>query len=340
MRPVTLPRSPLFAFAILLLIAMGGMFSPGPGVAQSGGEWCDELPRPANAALPPGPVDHPWFQVYMAAPGVYALVEPWQFQEVISYLVLGEQKALLFDSGLGLVPIRPLVEQLTDLPVTLLNSHTHFDHVGGNHEFETVLAVDTPFTRANMAGFPHAELAGEIAPEALCRPPPEGTDLESYRTQPWQASAVVSDGQFIDLGGRQLEVLAVPGHTPDSITLLDRANGLLWTGDIWYKGPLWLFAPETSLADYGASLERLVGLAPELRQMLPAHNVAGAAPGELARTAAALAKIRAGEVIASEGAGGALEFMADGVTLITAQPLLDGRQGDLARGGSGLASWD
>jgi len=307
--------------------------------AEPAGEWCSELPRPANAALEPGPVTDPWFQIYSAAPGVYALAEPWQFQEVISYLILGERRALLFDSGLGLAPIRPLVERLTALPVTVLNSHTHFDHVGGNAEFDSVLALDIPYTRANMAGFAHEELAGEVADGAFCRPPPADTDLGGFRTRAWKATDFVDDGTAIDLGGRVLEVLRVPGHTPDALALLDRANGLLWTGDTWYDGPLWLFVPETSLDDYQASLDRLIGLAPGLRQLLPAHNTARADPGRMAATAAALVKIRAGEV-AGEADGAVLEFTVDGVTIVTAQPVLDGQQADLAKGGSGLTGWD
>jgi len=307
--------------------------------AEPAGEWCFELPRPANAALQPGPVTDSWFQVYLAAPGVYALAEPWQFQEVISYLILGESRALLFDSGLGLVPIRPLVERLTMLPVSVLNSHTHFDHVGGNAEFDSVLALDTPYTHANMAGFPHEELAGEVTDEAFCRPPPAEIDLGKFHTRAWQATGYVDDGVVIDLGGRELEVLRVPGHTPDALALFDRASGLLWTGDTWYDGPLWLFVPETSLDDYQASLDRLIELAPSLRLLLPAHNVASGAPAQLSRTAAALVKIRAGEA-ASQADGSVLEFTADGVTVVTALPVLDGRQGDPAKGGSGLTGWD
>ena len=308
--------------------------------AQPAGDWCAELPRPANAELPPGPVADPWFQVYLAAAGVYALTEPRQFQEVISYLILGDQRALLFDSGLGVAPIRPLVEQLTSLPVTVLNSHTHFDHVGGNAEFDTVLALDTPFTRANMAGFPHAELAGEVVEGAFCGPPPAGFDPEQYRTRAWQATGFVDDGNTIDLGGRVLEVLRVPGHAPDALALLDRANGLLWTGDTWYDGPLWLFVPETSLQDYQASLQRLISLTSGVRQLLPAHNTASAEPGRLTQTAAALEKILAGRVPGQLGPDGALEFSVDGVTLVTAKPVLEGRQGELANGGSGLTGWD
>src|SRR5262249_32945096 len=139
--------------------------------------WCDVLPRPANAALEKVSVSSDWYVVYRAAENVIAIAEPRQFEETIGYLIVGRDRALLFDSGLGLVPIRPVVEELTRLPVTVVNSHTHFDHVGGNAEFETVLARDTDYTRANAQGFPHEKLAGEVEPASFCGAPPRGADL-------------------------------------------------------------------------------------------------------------------------------------------------------------------
>ena len=71
-----------------------------------------------------------WFVVYVVDPGVFAITEPYQFQEVISYLILGTDRGLLFDTGLGIGNIRKVVDQLTDLDVVVLNSHTHYDHIG------------------------------------------------------------------------------------------------------------------------------------------------------------------------------------------------------------------
>src|SRR3954468_10845259 len=163
--------------------------------------WCDHLPRAGNAALPRVKVGTDWFEVYRVATGVFALVESRQFQETISYLIVGERGALLFDTGLGVVPIRPVVEELTSLPVRVLNSHTHYDHVGGNAEFGDILARDTPYTRANQRGFPHEELAGEGAAERFCGAPPPALDTATFYTRPWKATRTVADGDTIDLGG-------------------------------------------------------------------------------------------------------------------------------------------
>jgi glyoxylase-like metal-dependent hydrolase (beta-lactamase superfamily II) len=302
--------------------------------------WCGKIPRAANRALPRAPITSDWFDIVEAAPGVYAFIEPLQFQEAVSYLIVGAREALLFDTGLGMVPLRPLVERLTRLPVTVLNSHTHYDHVGGNWEFDRILALETPYTRANMAGFAHAELATEVASDAFCRGAPAGLDTAAFRTRPWTATAAVRDGDTIDLGGRTLEVLHVPGHTPDAVALLDRTHGLLFTGDSYYDGAIWLFVPETDLDAYDRSMARLAALAPALRQLLPAHNSAREAPDRLAAALDAVRAVRTGRATPTvRESGGRLTFTIGGVSILTAQPLLDGRAGDRTRGGSGLTAW-
>jgi glyoxylase-like metal-dependent hydrolase (beta-lactamase superfamily II) len=316
------------------MAALFGFSQPAPAPAR----WCDLLPRPANAALERVAVDSDWFEVYRVADGVFAFVEPLQFQEAISYLILGAERALMFDTGMGLVPLRPVVEQLTMLPVEVLNSHTHFDHVGGNAEFERVLAMDTAYTRANARGFAHAEVAGEVEPGAFCRGAPRGLDPSTYRTRPWSASRTVADGEKLDLGGRVLEVLSVPGHTPDAIALLDQARGLLWTGDSYYEGAIWLFVPETDLDAYERSIGRLATLVPELRRLLPAHNTATAEPRRIREVKDAIRRVRAGGLEGKQEGEGRVVFAFDGFSILTSAPLLAGRKEPGKPGGSGLDS--
>ena len=120
--------------------------------ASAGESWCDAPQAPEFATLEAIDVADGWFQVYEAAPGVFAIHEPRQVETVTSFLVVGTERAVLFDSGLGIASIRRVVEKLTTLPVTVLNSHTHFDHVGGNREFTDVRNLDLPFSRASARG--------------------------------------------------------------------------------------------------------------------------------------------------------------------------------------------
>ena len=298
--------------------------------------WCTEIPRRANSALRRVDVSSDWYDVYEADSGVYAIVEPKQFQEVISYLIVGERSALLFDTGLGMVPIRPVVEQLTSRPVRVLNSHTHYDHVGGNTEFRDVLARDTPYTSRNQRGFAHADLAGEVASGSFCAGAPAGLDTARYRTKAWTSTRVVADGDTLDLGGRVLEVLAVPGHTPDATALLDRAHRVLFTGDTYYDAHVWLFVPETDLDAYERSIARLATLAPSVRALLPAHNTARAEPARLAEMQQAIRAVREGKVPGREEGGFGITYHFPHFAILTSPDVLAGRAKEEKANGSGL----
>lgn len=301
--------------------AMASLSSSAPLAAQ-GSRWCDQLPRPAFRALERVPVRDDWFQVYRVADRVFAIYEPYQFQEVISYLILGNERALLFDTGMGMSRISALVKELTPLHVQVLNSHTHFDHIGGNAEFDDILAMDTEFTRAHARDYPHAAYAGDAEPSALCRGLPPGVTRETWRIRPFTPTQFIRDGHRIDLGGRQLQVIHVPGHTPDAIALLDADAGLLWTGDSYYEGPIWLYFPETDLNAYQASIDRLASLVPTLRLLLPAHNSPRAEPRRLLQLKEAIVAMRDGKMKAKESSDGALEFSFDGFSILTSHAAL------------------
>jgi glyoxylase-like metal-dependent hydrolase (beta-lactamase superfamily II) len=302
-------------------------------------EICTSLPGEENAKLQLSDASDDWFQVYEVSEGVYSIVEPYQFQQTISHLIVGEDRAVLFDTGLGLLPIRPVVERITSVPILVLNSHTHYDHVGGNAEFSSVLAMNTEYTKANMAGFEHNRVADDLTPDAFCNGPPEGADVAAFYTKPWNASRYIEDGEILDLGGRMLEVLHVPGHTPDATALLDAENGLLFTGDTFYDAELWLFVPESNLDDYGRSITRLANLEINVKYLLGAHTSARVDADRLGQVKAAFQKLRSGRYSGDAESGNQLVFVIDGVEFVTAQPVLDGKQGDISMGGSGLDTW-
>lgn len=287
--------------------------------------WCRALPRPAYDTLRLTLTSEDgWFRVYRIRPGVHAIYEPHQFQEVISYLVEGRERALLFDTGMGIAPIRPVVERLTELPVTVLNSHTHPDHVGGNHEFERVLGIDSDYSRRRaLEGFSNERMQGQVAPDALCRPLPPTTERSTYRVEPWSISGTVQEGRRIDLGGRILEILHIPGHTPDAAALLDRERGLLFTGDSFYEGPIYLFGEATDLEAYRASVDRLASLAPRLELLLPGHNTPASPPRMLLSLDEALSAATRGRVEGEPRGGGRVEYVFEDFTLLMRDP---GRQ--------------
>ena len=281
---------------IILILTLSSSGLAQPSVPQ----WCQALPRPEYRSLERVPVKDSWFEVYKVAPGVFAIYEPHQSEETISYLITGQKRALLFDTGMGIGDLKAVTAELTNLPIAVVNSHTHDDHVGGNWQFETIYAVDTEFTRRNAQGS-REDAQAEMAPGEICGALPDGFDPKGYVTRPWKITSYIHDGDHLDLGARTLEVLLTPGHTPDAVSLLDHANGLLFTGDTYYPATIWLYRPETDLAAYDRSIRRLAALAQHIRTVLGQHNIPIASPSVLPRLVTALERVRAGKVQATPG---------------------------------------
>jgi glyoxylase-like metal-dependent hydrolase (beta-lactamase superfamily II) len=282
-------------------------------------DWCKALPRPEYQELPRVLPNETWFEAYKVAPGVFALYEPHQSEEVISYLIVGTKQALLFDTGMGIANIRALVRQLTSRPVVVLNSHTHDDHVGGNWQFDFVYGMDTEFTRKNAKGS-SADAQAEVAPGEICGTLPKTFNPKTYATKPWKISRFIQDGFRINLGGRTVEVIATPGHTPDAVSLLDRANGLLFTGDTYYPAAIWLFRPETDFAAYRASIVKLAALAPQMKMVLGAHNIPVARPDVLGKLVTAFDAVRAGKIAPESASAEKVLYKTEGITFLMRPP--------------------
>jgi TonB family protein len=281
--------------------------------------WCKPLPRPEYKSLHRVKISDQWFEVYKAAPNTLAIYEPHQSEETISYLIPGKEKAILFDTGMGISNLRDVVYQLTKLPIIVLNSHTHNDHVGDNWQFDTIYSMDTDFSRTSAKGS-SADAQAEIALGEICFSLPQFFNGRDYRTQPWKITKYIHDGDKLDLGGRTIEILSTPGHTPDAITLFDRDNGLLFTGDTYYPAPIWLFRPETDLDAYAKSIQRLAALAPQVRIVLGAHNVPVARPSVLPELVAAFADLRAGKATCSPAGDGKQLCKVSGFSFLLRSP--------------------
>jgi glyoxylase-like metal-dependent hydrolase (beta-lactamase superfamily II) len=223
---------------------------------------------------------------------------------------------------MGIGDLKALTSKLTTLPMTVLNSHTHNNHVGDNWQFDTVYGMDTQFTRQNAKGS-KADAQAEIAPGEICGALPAGFDRSTYATRPWHVTKWLHDGDRIDLGGSTLEVIATPGHTPDSICLFDRANGLLFAGDTYCPGPIWLYRLETDLKAYGNSVRKLAALQPQVRLVLSAHYVPVAPPDVLGELAAAFEKVQAGQVHYKPAGEGKVTYEVGSVEFLMKSPVKD-----------------
>lgn len=146
---------------------------------------------------------------------------PVGFQQ---YLVLGEDKAALIDTGMGIGSLKAVIEKITALPIIVINTHCHPDHAGGNYEFAPALINPTDldvFQRMATLEFRQEDVAHM----------PNGAEFVPHLLPTGPEPVGVKDGEVIDLGGRQLHLIFTPGHTHGSLCVYEPATGILFTGD-------------------------------------------------------------------------------------------------------------
>ena len=174
----------------------------------------------------------------------------WRIEDhfVRLFLLEGKEKALLVDSGISCPNARSIAESITDLPVELINTHADPDHISGNAGFERF--------------YMHP------------------AEEPNYRMHDGQGSIVpVEDGSVIDLGGRALEVIHLPGHTAGSIALYEAAAGVLISGDSVQTDSIFMFGPRRSMDDFIKSMEKLQSMADWFKEIWPSHGAFPAGPG-------------------------------------------------------------
>lgn len=236
--------------------------------------------------------DHPWFDVHEAEPGVFVIEEPFHDERVKSCLIVGDERAILLDTGMGVADIRFVVDQLTDVPIIVVNSHAHWDHIGDNHRFDEVWIHEAE-SGSLQAGVGNDVLRPWFQPEHLSGPLPDGVTADTISIPGSAPTGLVADGQVIDLGGRELEVMHCPGHSAGGIALVDHSNGALFSTDVAYAGALYVYGAD-DLPVYQRSLHRLAALAPGLTAVYPSHGDSPIPPGMLERIAEAFDQIIAG----------------------------------------------
>ncbi|MGA2776706.1 MAG: MBL fold metallo-hydrolase [Steroidobacteraceae bacterium] len=203
-----------------------------------------------------------WYASIPLADGVTHIFEPHirEFYRCNIWHVRGRERSLLFDSGLGVVSLIEQFPWLRSSALTAIASHTHFDHIGNHHEFPERACHRC---EADILAAPSAErtLASRYATiDMFERLPPSGFDAAEYRVRSAPATRLLEHGDVIDLGDRYFEVLHVPGHSPGSIALWERATSLLLSGDAVYDGPLIDDAFHSNRKDYVETMQRLRAL--------------------------------------------------------------------------------
>ena len=168
----------------------------------------------------------------------------WRIEDsgVRFFLLAGEKKALLIDSGMQVHNAKEIAEELVNLPIELLNTHGDIDHVGSNDEFDSFYM--------NLA---------------------EASNY--YNTQKRTGTIIpVADGDVIDLGNRELDIITLPGHTPGSIAVLDKNNRVLISGDPIQDGDIFMFGVQREMHAYLLSLEKLKKYTDQFDEIYPSHG--------------------------------------------------------------------
>jgi glyoxylase-like metal-dependent hydrolase (beta-lactamase superfamily II) len=242
-------------------------------------------------------VSEDWFEVYEIASNLFAFCETGHYENTTVSLIIGTQKAALIDTGCGIGNLRKAVEEITDKPVVVINTHTHLDHLGSNRQFDEIAMFDHPLSRrVAIDGVSHEIMQRDIlAANLVTKPWPRDFNPSGVALPPFNVDHWLIDGGRFNLGALDLEVIYTPGEAPDHICLLDRANRILFCGDILLHGPVWTHLEGGSLKDLITSYRRLMEHFDEFDHLMPAHNQPWLDKDLLPETLAGAEKIFSGE---------------------------------------------
>lgn len=202
-----------------------------------------------------------WYDVTRLTDRSYRITEAARYGV---FLVEGEERSVLVDAGIGVGDLYGLVADLVETPITLVLTHTHWDHIGAASQFDDVRVSPIELSPEGRVGI------DSLTDEFRDRPAqfterwieggngfPDGFDPDEYAIDPVEATALSAD-ESIDLGDRTLEVVPLPGHSPGHIGLLDPETDTLYGGDvIHFDRGLYLHFDDCDLDECIASLSRV-----------------------------------------------------------------------------------
>ena len=210
-----------------------------------------------------------WFKVEQIDDDTYAISEYRHWEETHCYLLCGTSNAVLIDTGLGVANIKKVVDGLTALPLTVMTTHVHWDHIGGHKYFDNIAVHEAEKDWLSVQ-FP---IPLQVVKRNLtCKPCdfPTGFNLSSYQVYQGVPQKVFSDGDQIDLGNRTLTVIHTSGHSPGHCCFYEPKRKYLYSGDLIYSGCLDAFYPTTDPQLFRQSVKRIRSL--EINRVLPGHH--------------------------------------------------------------------
>ncbi len=227
-----------------------------------------------------------WYSHELIDAGIWAINEQ---NMVYMFLIEGSKKALLIDTGWGLGNLKDYVRCLTARPLIIVNSHGHPDHVSGNYHFESanISRADIPL----MNKYHQKELR-ELKLRTAIPHIPEQFDTKQWIDAVPSSVAPIEEGHIFNLGGRIIEVIAIPGHTQGSIALLDHKEGLLFTGDSLIHGEMWFHTEgAATLSNYQRSLQKLLKLSDRFEKVISSHGQVQLPPSTIEEIVASVESI-------------------------------------------------
>ncbi len=210
-----------------------------------------------------------WFTVEQIDDSTYAISEYKHWEETHCYLLCGENSAVLIDTGLGVSDIWKIVDSLTNLPVMVLTTHVHWDHIGGHGRFEKFAVHEEEQTWISEK-FP---LPLEVVKQNLLRVPcdfPKEFKINNYEIFMRKPDYVLKDMDKINLGNREVMVLHTPGHSPGHCCFYEPERKYLYSGDLVYQGCLDAYYPTTNPIAFFESVKKIAKL--DLKKILPGHH--------------------------------------------------------------------